>query len=154
MTTEDSIRLIESNKKAYFNYEILEKLEVGIALTGCEVKSIRAGHITIRESYARVFKNELWLFNCTIQAYSHGNRQNTEPARNRKLLIHKHQLTKWIDKTQQKGLILVPVSVYFRKGMVKLSIGLGKPKKTHDKRDSIKQHAIKRELDRAVKNRL
>ena len=150
---ESGIQPIESNKKAYFNYEILEKLEVGLALTGCEVKSIRAGHITIRDSFARIIKNELWLFNCTVQPYSHGNRQNLEPTRNRKLLIHRSQLNKWAAKVQQKGLVLVPVSIYFRKGRVKLSLGLGKPKKLFDKRASIKEKSVKRDLDRAIRNR-
>ncbi len=151
-SNEAGFQSIESNKKAYFNYEILEKLEVGIVLTGCEVKSIRAGHITIRDSFARVVTKELWLFNCTIQPYTYGNRHNPDPVRNRKLLIHRAQLAKWEAKVSQKGLVLVPVSIYFKHGKVKLSIGLGKPKKLHDKRQSLKEKSTKRELDRAIRN--
>jgi SsrA-binding protein len=154
MSTEPTSRKqVANNKKAFFNYEILDKLEVGVQLVGCEVKSIREGHVHIRDAYARIVSHELWLLNCLIDPYSHGNRSNPDPLRNRKLLIHRYQLVKWAKKVGEKGLVIVPLQLYLTRGKVKIEIGLGRPKKLHDKRESIKEKDISRQLAKVVKNR-
>ena len=145
---------ISSNKKAYFNYTILEKLEVGIVLTGYEVKSIRLRHISIQESYVRIDKDELYLMGAHIRPYlKAGGFDDLDPTRTRKLLAHRREINKWIGKVNQKGLTIVPLSVYFKENRVKLKIGLAEPKKRHDKRQSIKEREIKRTIDRATKSR-
>ena len=143
--------LIASNKKAFHNIAIQEKFECGIVLVGCEVKSIREKNVTIKESYARVIKDELFLFNCYIGPYEQGNRYNPEPTRDRKLLLHRRELNKIIGKINTKGYIMVPISIYIKNGKVKVECGMGTPKKQHDKRADIKNKDIKRDLDRAVK---
>lgn len=153
MTNDSGQKMVANNKKAFFNYEILEQLEVGIELVGCEVKSIREGHVVIRDAYARVIKNELWLVGCQIQPYSHGNRQNPDPMRNRKLLIHRHQLDKLSKKVDEKQFSLLPLDLYFSKGRVKLKIGLGKSKKMFDKRAVLKEKDSKLAVNRALKYR-
>ena len=145
---------ISSNKKAYFNYTILEKLEVGIVLKGYEVKSIRLRHISIQESYVRIDKDELYLMGAHIRPYPNaGGFDDLDPTRTRKLLAHRREINKWIGKVDQKGLTIVPLSVYFKENKVKLKIGLAEPKKRHDKRQSIKEREIKRTIDRATKSR-
>jgi SsrA-binding protein len=150
--TDTNRNLIASNKKAFHDYEILEKLEVGMELVGCEVKSIRGGHVHLRDCYARILDNELWLVGCQILPYFEGNRANVDPLRSRKLLIHRHQLEKWKGKVNEKQLLLVPLSLYFLNGKVKLQVGLAKSKKMFDKREVIKERDSKRQLDRLVKN--
>ena len=140
------------NKKAYFNYSITDTLEAGIALHGCEVKSIRQGHMTIHESYIRIIRSELFLINANILPYAQGNRQNPTQNRDRKLLIHRRQINQLAAKVEQKGYILVPTKVYFKHNRVKIEIGIGKPKKLHDKRAHIKDREIKRQLDRSLKS--
>jgi len=148
MTTEQS--LIVNHRKAFFNYEIQEKMEAGIVLVGTEVKSIRSGHIQLRDAYAKIMGNELWLIGAYIAPYKEGNRYNVDPERNRKLLVHKHQMAKWAQAITLKGWVAVPISVYFNKNKVKVELGLGKPKKLHDKRQSIKDKDIKRDVDRVM----
>lgn len=139
------------NKKAYFNYSITETLEAGIALQGCEVKSIRQGHMTIHESYVRLIGSEVYLINANILPYTQGNRQNSVQNRDRKLLLHRHQIKQIQAKVDQKGFFLVATKVYFKNNKVKVQIGVGKPKKIHDKRAHIKDREIKRQLDRSSK---
>ncbi|MCP4049590.1 MAG: SsrA-binding protein SmpB [bacterium] len=145
--------LITSNKKAFHNYEIFEKIEVGIALKGCEVKSIRARKATIKESFARVIDNELWLINCHINPYKEGNRFNPNPTRDRKLLAHKREIKKLSGKINEKGFTLVPLNLYLLKNKVKIQIGIAKAKKIHDKRHSLKEKDTKREIDRGMSAR-
>ena len=141
-----------SNKKALFNYSILEKIEAGIILKGCEVKSIREGHVSIKESYAKFINNELWLINCHITPYSFAAHETIDPIRTRKLLISTSERGKLIKKIDEKGLTLVPLNLHFSsKQLVKVSLGLGKSKKQHDKRESLKQKSIQKELDKAKK---
>ncbi len=147
-----SRNIIASNKKAFHDYEILEKIEVGMVLVGCEVKSIRGGGIHLRDCYARIMDNELWLIGCQIQPYSFGNIANVDPLRNRKLLIHRHQLDKWKKKVNEKSLLLVPLSIYFVNGKVKLEIGMARPKKMFDKRETLRERDTKKQLDRVIKN--
>lgn len=136
------------NRKAFYDYEILEKWEAGIELKGTEVKSIREGRVDIKDAFARVFKNELWLMNCHINPYSHGNINNHAPLRDRKLLMHRNEIDKLIGKTNKKGFVIVPLAMYFKHGRVKVELGLGKGKKYFDKRESIKKKDIQREESR------
>ena len=145
--------MLIKNKKAYFNYSISDTIEAGISLVGCEVKSIRNGHITIHESYIRVKDNEVYLINANILPYEQGNRHNQSPNRDRKLLLHRKQIDQLINDIERHGRIAVPTKLYFKKQRVKIEIGIGMPKKTYDKRDSIKTREIKRNLDRSFKNR-
>jgi len=149
-----SIKQIANNSKAFHDYTILEKLEVGVSLMGYEVKSIRAGHVSLKEGYVRPFKNELWLMGCHMRPYNAGGQfTDIDPMRNRKLLLHKFELKKWTEKVNEKGLAIIPLSLYFRNNKVKLEIGLAKGKKLHDKRESIKERDIQREIMRSQKNR-
>ena len=140
------------NRQAGFHYEILETFEAGIVLVGCEVKSIRKGDANIKDSYARFKGPEMYLINMHIAPYSHGNRQNPEETRERKLLLKAPEIKKLIGKTQQKGLAIVPLKVYLKGNRyVKVLLGLGKSKKIYDKKDSKKQKDIDRELSRSYK---
>ncbi len=146
---EDGIKIVQKNKKAFFNYEIVDRIEAGIVLTGPEVKSIRNGKVSISESYARVKKDGVWIINMDISAYSHTPAELQEPKRPRKLLLKKREIRKLIGKSQQKGLTLVPLKLYFKRGYAKIEVGLGRGKAAHDKRASIK----KREADREIRKR-
>lgn len=145
--------LIAKNKKAYHDYEILEEYEAGVVLVGTEVKALRAGRVNLKESYARIKRDEVWLEGCHIGAYSHANRQNHEPTRPRKLLLHRREINKLSGKVTQKGLTLVPLSLYFRGGRVKLKLGLARGRKLHDKREVARRKVIEREVDAALKRR-
>ena len=145
------MEIVSTNKKARFNYEIIEKIEAGIALKGTEVKSIRNRNVSIGESYAQIKDNEVFLHNLHISPYEQGNRENHDPIRVRKLLLHKHEIKKLVAKTQQKGLSLVPLSIYLRKGKIKVELAIGRGKRLVDKRESIKKKTIEREIERIVK---
>jgi SsrA-binding protein len=136
------------NRKAFYDYEILEKYEAGIELKGTEVKSIREGRVDIKDSFARIFRNELWLMNAHINPYSHGNINNHDPLRDRKLLMHRSEIIRIITKMNKKGLALIPLAMYFKAGRVKVEIALAKGKKFYDKRESIKRQDIIREEGR------
>lgn len=144
---------LAQNKKAFHDYQILDKFEAGIVLGGCEIKSIRAGKASLRDSYARVIHNELWLVNCHISAYKEGNRFNLDPERDRKLLLHKQQILKLIGKIEEKGMTLVPLNMYWSKNKVKVELGLAKAKKLYDKRKDLKEKAIQKELAYQYKQR-
>jgi SsrA-binding protein len=138
-------KIIAKNRKAYHDYFVLEKYETGIALQGTEVKSIRQGKVTLKEGFARIMKNELFLFNVHISHYTHGNIFNHDPLRTRKLLMHRKEINKLIGKTAEKGLSLIPVSMYLKKGKVKIEIALCQGKRQHDKRETIKKRDLQRE---------
>jgi SsrA-binding protein len=140
------------NRKARFNYEILEKLEAGIVLVGSEVKALREGGGNLADAYAHFHRNELWLSNCHIAHYKAANQFNHEPTRERKLLVKRTEMDRLQGKIQEKGLTLLPLTLYLKNGKVKVELGLGKGKKAHDKRDSIKQRESDRELSRVKKN--
>jgi len=146
------VKVICENRKARFNYEILEKLEAGIALVGSEVKSLREGGGNLSDAYAHIHKDELWLANFHIAHYKAANQFNHELTRQRKLLVHRRELDRLYGKIQEKGLTLIPMSLYLKDGRVKVELGLGKGKKAHDKRDSIKKRESDRELKRVVKS--
>ena len=148
-----SEKLFATNKKAFHDYSILEKLEAGIVLVGTEVKSIREARINLKDSYAMVKQGEAFLLNCRISPYSHGNRQNHDPTRTRKLLLHDKEIRKLIGKTQEKGLTLVPLRVYLRRGKIKVELGIARGKKLHDKRETERRKEMDQEARAAMKQR-
>ena len=145
------MEIVATNRKARFNYEILEKIEAGISLKGTEVKSVRNKNVSIEESYAQIKNDEVFLCNLHISPYEQGNRENHDPIRVRKLLLHRHEIKKLIAKIQQKGLSLIPLSIYTKKGIIKVELAVGRGKRLVDKRESIKKKAIEREIARIVK---
>mgnify|MGYP002640824957 FL=1 len=148
------MKIIAQNKRGRFEVAIDETIEAGIVLLGTEVKSLRAGKISLAESFVRIKDREAFLLKANITEYSHGGYSNHEPIRPRKLLMHRREIEKLRVKTEQKGLTIVPLKIYFNdKGRVKLEIGIGKGKKLHDKRQSIKDRESKRQIDRAMKDR-
>lgn len=152
MTKEQTERVVVTNRKAYHDYFIEEKLEAGIVLQGTEVKSLRDGRANLQDAYASVKDGEVFLYNCHISPYSHGNIMNHDPTRVRKLLLHKKEIDKLIGKTQLKGLTLVPLRIYFStRGHAKVELGLAKGKKLYDRRESIKAREAGREVERAIK---
>lgn len=142
-----------NNRKANYDYEILETIEAGIVLTGTEIKSIRNGSANLKDSYAIVKNNEMYILNMHISHYEEGNIFNHEETRTRKLLLHKKEILKLNDKIKLQGLTLVPLKLYFKKNKAKLLIGLARGKKTYDKRESIKERDIKRNLEKNYKLR-
>ncbi len=146
-------KVVATNKKAYHDYFILEKLEAGISLLGTEVKAIREGRLNLKDSYALIQRGEAFLFNCHISPYSHGNRENHEPTRTRKLLLHRKEIRKLIGKTQEKGLTLIPLRVYFKRGMIKIELGVARGKKLIDKRETERRKEADREARVAMKHR-
>ncbi len=146
------IKIIADNRQARFLYEILETYEAGVELKGTEVKSIRAGKINLKDGYGLIRNGEAWLINVHVSPYeSSGQYFNHEAKRTRKLLLHRREINKLIGKVEQQGLTLVPLKMYFKNSRVKLTIGLAKGKKIHDKRESIKKRQDQREISRAMK---
>ena len=148
---ESGTKLIASNKKAFHDYHILDKFEAGVVLTGTEVKSLRDGKANLKDSYVLVRNGEAFLFNTHISPYTHGNRENHDPVRNRKLLLHKREIEKLAAEVVQKGLTVVPLQMYFKSGRVKVEIGVAKGKQLHDKRSSEKEKEGKRDVEAAMK---
>lgn len=144
---------IAENRKAFYDYHILDTWEAGLVLLGTEVKSIREGRVNLRDSFARIEKGEVWLYNVNISSYSHRGYADHEPLRQRKLLMHRDEIRKLIGKTTEKGMTLVPLRLYFKSGRVKVAIGLAKGKKEYDKRETIKRREVDRETRAAVKSR-
>src|SRR3954466_8787374 len=138
------------NRIASHNYFLLEKFETGIALTGTEVKSVRSGKVNLKDAYGHLKDGELWLLNCHIGAYEHGNIFNHAPLRTRKLLVHKEELRKLIVQTQQKGLTLIPTRMYFKNGRVKLELALAKGKQLWDKRETERRRTADKEAREAI----
>lgn len=147
---EKLYKTIAKNKRGYFDFEIVDKLECGVILQGCEIKSIREGGANLRDCYARVDREELWLIGGYIAPFKQGGQfQEIDPRRNKKLLAHKKEIEKWVKKVKEKGLTLIPLHMYLKGNKVKIEIGLGRSKKLHDKRHAIKDREIKRDTDRA-----
>lgn len=146
------IKIIASNKKAYHDYFIEQTFEAGMVLKGTEVKSLRLGHVNIKESFCRIRNGEVFIDNMNINIYEQGNRENHEPTRRRKLLLHHLEIDKLIRLTEQKGLTLLPTKIYFKNSLVKLEIGVGRGKKMHDKRQDLKSKEANREMARAIKD--
>ena len=147
-------KLIANNKKAYHDYFILEKYEVGLVLHGTEVKSLRMGKCSIKESFIRVEDGEMYIYGMHISPYEKGNIFNKDPLRVRKLLLHKSEINKLIGKTKEKGMAIVPLKVYFKGSLVKVEIGLAKGKKLYDKRQDIAKKDQRREAERDFKMKL
>lgn len=145
------MEVITKNKKAYFQYEILDKFEAGIVLTGTEVKSIRGKDVSINESFAHIENGEIFLHEMHIGQYKQGNRQNHEPKRIRKLLLHKREINKIVGKVKQKGYTIVPLSLYFKEGRIKVELALARGKTIVDKREDIKKRTIEREIQRVMR---
>ncbi len=145
------IKIIADNRKARFDYEIVDKFEAGLVLTGSEVKSIRDGAVNLKDSYVSFRNGEAFLQNAHISVYQASSINNHEPERLRKLLMHREELDKIMGRVQEKSLSCIPLKMYFKRGRVKIEIGLGRGKKKHDKRQSIKKKESDRELARALK---
>ena len=141
------------NKKAFHEYEILDRFEAGIVLQGNEVKALREHKVSLKDSYARIREGEAWLENCHIGPYSHGSLSDHEPLRSRKLLLHRREINRLMGKTLRRGLTLVPLSVYFKNGKVKVEIALARGKRIHDKRERERQKTIDREVEMELKRR-
>lgn len=153
MSDNEGYKIVSDNRQARYLYEILETYEAGIQLTGTEVKSIREGKVNLQDGYALVRNGEAWLINLHISPYSgSGQYFNHEPRRTRKLLLHRQEIRKLIGKVEQQGLTLVPLKMYLKRGLVKVSIALGKGKKLHDKREDMKRRQDQRDIQRAMKN--
>ena len=148
---EKAQRLIADNRKARHDYHILETYEAGIALLGTEVKAIREGRVNLRDSYARTEQGEVWMMNVHISPYSHRGYADHAEKRQRKLLMHRHEIRKLIGRTAEKGLTLVPLQMYFKNGRVKVLVGLARGKQAHDKRETIRRREVDRETRAAVK---
>ena len=142
------------NRRARHEFSIEETFEAGLVLTGTEIKSIRAGRANLAEAYARIDRGEAWLIGAHIAPYEQGNRNNHEPTRTRKLLLHRDQIAELAGRTQAKGFTLVPLKLYIRDGMAKLELGIARGRKAHDKRRVIAERDVRRELQRETKERV
>jgi SsrA-binding protein len=147
------VKVVCQNRKAYHDYHIEETLEAGISLLGTEVKSLRDGKANLKDSYVIIKEGELFLLNCHISPYSHGNIANHDPVRTRKLLMHREEIDKLGGKAAAKGYTLIPLKIYFKASFAKVEIGLAKGKRLFEKRETIKEKEARREIERAMKSR-
>jgi len=150
---KDGIKTICRNKRAFHEYIVLESLECGIALKGTEVKSLREGHSSLEDAYAKIEDDEVWLLGSDIPEYTMGNRMNHKPKRPRKLLLHRREIAKFAGKAMQKGFTLVPLRMYFKEGRAKVELAVAQGKQLHDKREAKKTAEANREIKRAMKER-
>ncbi len=149
-----NVKIIAQNKKARHDFFIEDTYEAGIVLTGTEIKSIRAGRVNLKDSFARIHHGEVYLHNMHISPYEQGNRYNHDPVRTRKLLLHRQEIDKLIGLTKEKGYSLVPLDVHLNKGFAKVNLALAKGKKLYDKRESMKRRDAQREIQRAFKEKM
>jgi SsrA-binding protein len=147
------VKEIAVNRQAFHNYEILEKFEAGVALTGTEIKSAREGKVNLKDSYGLVKTGEVWLLNCHISPYSHGSYANHDPLRTRKLLLNRSEINRLIGRTTERGLTLVPLRMYLKDGRLKCELALAKGRKTHDKREVERKKTIDKETKQALSER-
>jgi SsrA-binding protein len=148
-----SIKILSDNRQAGHNYFLMDRFEAGMALTGTEVKAAKDGKIQLKDAYALVQDNEAWLMNAHISAYSHGNRENHPPIRNRKLLLHRREIDKLLGETREKGLSLIPTKIYLKKGKIKCEIAVAKGKKLHDKREAARARTAEEEARAEMRRR-
>jgi SsrA-binding protein len=148
-----TIKTIATNRKAYHDYEVVDTVETGIVLTGTEIKSIREGRVNLRDGFAIVRDGEVWLLNVHIAPYAGGNRQNHEPLRERKLLLHRQEINRLAGRVQEKGWTLVPLRLYLKDNRAKIELGLVRGKRQYDKRETIAKRDFEREVQREVKGR-
>jgi SsrA-binding protein len=153
VATDKNERVIADNRKARHNFNVLDTLECGIVLVGSEVKSLRSGQLSLDEAYARVEGDEVWLVGANIAEYSFSHALNHVPKRRRKLLMHRREIRKFAGQAFEKGLTLVPLKMYFKAGRAKVLLGICRGKQKHDKRQSIKQRDMKRDIDRALRRK-
>jgi SsrA-binding protein len=144
-------KTIANNRRARHEYEILETIEAGLVLRGTEVKSLRDGQVNFKDSYATIRNSEGWLLGCHISPYSHGTDANHDPERDRKLLLNRREIERLVGKIAERGLTLVPLRLYFRNGRVKIELGLARGKKLHDKRSTLREREVRREMDKAAR---
>ena len=149
----DEEKNIVTNRAAFYEYHVVDKYEAGVALTGTEVKSVRAGQVQLKESYVAVRGGEAWLLNMHVSPYSHGNRLNHEPLRERKLLLHRREIDKLEEAATTKGMTLVVTRVYLKRGRVKFEIGVARGKKLYDKRETEMRRTVERETRAQLKER-
>lgn len=150
---DDGYKVITRNRRARFEYDLLDSVEAGIVLTGTEVKSLRNGKASLEDAYAGLENGEVWLHGCDIPEYLQGNMMNHKSKRSRKLLLHRGEIEKLVAKSSEKGLTLIPLKLYFKKGLAKLELCVAKGRKLHDKREAVKKQDAKREMDRALRQR-
>lgn len=148
------VKVLAANRKARHDYNIEETLEAGIVLTGTEIKAIRTGRANLQDSFAQIRNDEVWLVGAHISPYAHGNRENHEPRRDRKLLLHRREIDRLASRVQEKGWTLVPLDIHLRNGRAKVQLGIARGKKQYDKRETIAKRDLDRELRRAVKEML
>lgn len=145
-------KVVATNRRARHEYDVLERMEAGIALTGPEVKSVRAGKVSIAEAFARVDSGEVWLHDMHISPYEAASRWNTDPLRPRRLLLHRNEIRKLIGGVEEKGRTLVPLEIYFKRGRAKVELAVARGRKLHDKRQELKRQEAKREVERALRD--
>jgi len=150
---EEGIQVISRNKRAFHEYDIIDKLECGIVLCGTEVKSLRDGSASLEDAYAKIDDGEVWLLGSDIPEYAMGNKLNHKPKRPRKLLLHKREIAKFAGKAQQRGFTLVPLRMYFKQGRAKVELGVARGKQQHDKRQDQKKAEAQRDIRRAMTDR-
>ncbi|HEX8918772.1 MAG TPA: SsrA-binding protein SmpB [Chloroflexota bacterium] len=153
MKSGEHVKVISVNRRATHDYFIDDRIEAGLVLTGTEIKSIREGRVNLREGYARISDGEAWLVNVHIAPYEQGNRYNHEPLRDRKLLLHRDEISTLVGKARQRGYTLVPLQIYLKHGRAKVELGLARGKRQYDKRESIARREAQREIDRSVRAR-
>lgn len=149
----EGIKVIAQNRRARHDYHIEDTIEAGLVLTGTEIKSIRAGRVNLKDSFARIQNGEVFLYNMHISPYEQGNRYNHDPLRTRKLLLHRREINKLIGLTKEKGYTLVPLKIYIKNGLAKLDLAIAKGKKLYDKREAMKKRDAEREAQRALRER-
>jgi len=149
----NNIKIVATNRKASYNYFLQDKIEAGIVLQGSEIKSLRAGQVSIKEAYVRTDGNEAWLVNSHIAPYNPASNQNHRPKRERKLLLHKREITRLWDEVRQKGVTIVPLRIYLRDGRAKVEIAVAKGKQKRDKRQEIAKRDVRREIQKALRKR-
>jgi SsrA-binding protein len=150
---DEGVQVICRNKRAFHEYEISDRLECGVVLTGTEVKSLRDGHASLEDAYAKLEDGEVWLIGSDIPEYAMGNRMNHKPKRPRKLLLHRQEIRKFAAKAEQRGFTLVPLRMYFKEGLAKVELAVASGKKLYDKRESAKKAAAQRDIQRAMRER-
>ena len=148
-----SLKILSDNRQAHHNYFLMERFEAGLVLTGTEVKAAKDGKVQLKDAYGAVLSNEAWLINAHISQYSHGNRENHPPVRNRKLLLHRREIDKLLGQTREKGLALIPTKMYLKKGKIKCELALAKGKKLYDKREADRSRTAEAEARAEMRRR-
>jgi len=149
----EKIKVISNNKRVTFDYELLERFEAGLALTGTEIKSVRANQVSLQRSYVQARGDELWLMEANISPYVHGNRDNHEPTRPRKLLLHRREINRILTNLTQKGLTVVPIRLYLKDGRAKVEVALARGKHKYDKREDVARRDAERQVERALREK-